>query len=127
MQNRTRIRRSAITTEIQKRLKTRRILLKQTHRSRAFSVIGHKYSSLINKTAKTDNGRILYWISDLLELHFGVVHRARKLQLDADAVSKLLNYNDMAGDFAATDRHKIPKIESCAPATASYQRDMQQN
>ena len=64
----------------------------------------HALIFLITKPAKTNNGRILHWISDLLEFHFDVVHRAGKLHLDADAVSRLLNYNDMGTEFAATDR-----------------------
>ena len=48
----------------------------------------HALVFLFNKPAKTNNRRILHWISDLLEFHFDVVHLTGKLHLDADAVSK---------------------------------------
>ena len=84
----------------------------------------HALVFLITKTAKTNNGRIIHWISDLLEFLFDVVHRAGKLHLDADAVLRLLNNNDMGTEFAV-DRHDIPNMDSCSPATAFDLKDMQ--
>jgi hypothetical protein len=50
---------------------------------------------LVNRPAKTANGRILHWISDLLEYHFDIIHRAGNLHIDADAISRLFRQQDM--------------------------------
>ena len=44
---------------------------------------------------KTANGRLLHWISDLLEYNFEVYHRAGTKHLDADALSRLLRQQDL--------------------------------
>lgn len=43
----------------------------------------------------TNNKCILHWISDLLEFHFEVLDRMKKLHMDADALLGLLNYHEM--------------------------------
>ena len=56
----------------------------------------HALIWLVTRPAKTANGRILHWISDLQEYHFDLIHRAGSQHLDADAISRLLHYSDIA-------------------------------
>jgi hypothetical protein len=45
---------------------------------------------LVERLAKTANGRILHWISDLMEYNFVIIHKAGSKHVDADAISRLL-------------------------------------
>jgi transposase InsO family protein len=55
----------------------------------------HALIWLVTRPAKTANGRILHWISDLQEYHFDIIHKAGSKHLDADAISRLLHYSDI--------------------------------
>ena len=55
----------------------------------------HALIWLVTRPAKTANGRILHWISDLQEYTFDIIHRAGAKHLDADAISRLLQYSDL--------------------------------
>ena len=55
----------------------------------------HALIWLVTRPAKTANGRILHWISDLQEYYFDIIHRAGTLHLDADAISRLLHFSDI--------------------------------
>ena len=59
----------------------------------------HALIWLVIRPAKTANGRILHWISDLQEYTFDIVHRAGAQHLDADAISRLLHYSDLPQRF----------------------------
>jgi len=55
----------------------------------------HALIWLVTRTAKTNCGRVLHWISDLQEYYFEIVHRSGTAHIDVDAVSVLLNYSDV--------------------------------
>jgi hypothetical protein len=55
----------------------------------------HALIWLVTRPAKTANGRILHWISDLQEYHFDLIHRSGQQHLDADAISRLLHFADI--------------------------------
>jgi len=59
----------------------------------------HALIWLVTRPAKTANGRILHWISDLQEYTFDIIHRLGTQHLDADAISRLLQYSDLPQQY----------------------------
>jgi transposase InsO family protein len=55
----------------------------------------HALLYLVTQPAKTSNVRLLNWISDLHAYRFRIYHRSGKKHMDADAVSRLLQYRDL--------------------------------
>ena len=55
----------------------------------------HALLYLVTQPAKTSNVRLLNWISDLHAYRFQIYHRSGKKHLDADAVSRLIHYQDL--------------------------------
>ena len=77
----------------------------------------HALVYLVSQPAKTSNVRILNWISELHAYRFNIHHRAGRRHLDADAVSRLLQYRDLEEhDAMHTVDWDVPDISG--PATA---------
>jgi RNase H-like domain found in reverse transcriptase/Reverse transcriptase (RNA-dependent DNA polymerase)/Integrase zinc binding domain/Integrase core domain len=55
----------------------------------------HALIYLVTQPAKTSNVRLLNWISDLHAYRFKIYHRSGKKHMDADGVSRLLQYKDL--------------------------------
>ena len=86
----------------------------------------HALIWLVTRPARTSNGRILHWIADLMEYHFDIVHRAGKLHVDADAVSRLLHYQEMAKEFSINERPIYEEEgQSCRPIEGDDLIDLQ--
>ena len=85
----------------------------------------HALVWLVTRPARTSNGRILHWIADLMEYHFDIVHRAGKLHVDADAVSRLLHYQELAKEFSVNERpvHE-EEGQACRPLEKGDIQDM---
>ena len=85
----------------------------------------HALVWLVTRPARTSNGRILHWIADLMEYRFDIVHRAGKQHVDADAVSRLLHYQELAKEFSVNER-PINETEgqACRPLEGDDVQDM---
>ena len=77
----------------------------------------HALIYLVSQPAKTSNVRILNWISELHAYRFNIHHRAGKKHLDADAVSRLLQYRDLE-DHDALNTVDLDVPDISGPATA---------
>jgi len=75
----------------------------------------HALIWLVTRPAKTANGRILHWISDLQEYHFDIIHKAGVKHIDADAISRLLHYSDLPQRYPDSN-DIVPPVDS--PVTA---------
>ena len=75
----------------------------------------HALIWLVTRPAKTANGRILHWISDLQEYHFDIIHKAGIKHIDADAISRLLHYSDLPQRYPDSN-DIVPPVDS--PVTA---------
>ena len=75
----------------------------------------HALIWLVTRPAKTANGRILHWISDLQEYHFDIIHKAGVKHIDADAISRLLHYSDLPQRYPDSN-DIVPPVD--APVTA---------
>ena len=64
----------------------------------------HALVWLVTRPARASNGPILHWIADLMEYHFDVVHRAGNLHVDAEAVFRLLHYQELSKEFSVNER-----------------------
>jgi hypothetical protein len=51
---------------------------------------------LVTRKTKTANGRIITWILQLQDMDFDILHRNGVTHLDADAISRLLHFDDIA-------------------------------
>ena len=71
----------------------------------------HALIWLVTRPAKTANGRILHWISDLQEYHFDIIHKAGAKHIDADAISRLLHYSDLPQRYPDSD-DIVPPIDA---------------
>ena len=71
----------------------------------------HALIWLVTRPAKTANGRILHWISDLQEYHFDIIHKAGIKHIDADAISRLLHYSDLPQRYPDSD-DIVPPIDA---------------
>jgi hypothetical protein len=75
----------------------------------------HALLYLVTQPAKTQNVRILNWISELHAYRFNIYHRSGKKHLDADAISRLMQYQDLDIHDAMDTTDGIPPVNG--PAT----------
>ena len=79
----------------------------------------HALIWLVTRPAKTANGRILHWISDLQRYHLDLIHRAGTKHLDADAISRLLHFSDIPQRYEDAS-------DQVAPVTGPVTQEMLQ-
>jgi hypothetical protein len=76
----------------------------------------HSLLYLVTQPAKTSNVRLLNWISDLHNYRFNIRYRKGTKHMDADAVSRLLHYQDL-DQHEALDTYDEDAENHRGPAT----------
>jgi RNase H-like domain found in reverse transcriptase len=76
----------------------------------------HALLHLVTQPAKTSNVRLLNWISDLYNYRFNIRYRKGTKHMDADAVSRMLRYQDI--DLHNAFAYDESEDEHRGPATA---------
>jgi RNase H-like domain found in reverse transcriptase len=94
----------------------------------------HALLHLVTQPAKTSNVRLLNWISDLHNYRFNIRYRKGTKHMDADAISRLLRYQDLDLHNAFTydeneDEHHGPAttedIANIHRHIATYQKQLE--
>ena len=77
-----------------------------------FEVVTDHYALvyLATKPIQDSNGRIMRYVSDLVDYKFSVIHRKGGQHLDADAISRLLRYGDHKLRLLTRDQLQDGKI-----------------
>lgn len=77
----------------------------------------HALLYLVTQPSKTSNVRLLNWISELHNYRFNIYYRPGKKHLDADAVSRLLRYEDLE-QHDAMDTEDESALTDSGPVTS---------
>jgi hypothetical protein len=88
-------------------------------------VVDHKALLwLVTRKTKTANGRIISWILQLQDYDFEILHRNGTDHLDADAISRLLHFEDIKGTYDIAQELDVDDLTG--PATENDLRHIVQ-
>jgi hypothetical protein len=79
---------------------------------------------LVTRKTKTANGRIISWILQLQDYDFEILHRNGIDHLDADAISRLLHFDDIEGTYGMAKDMNVDDLSG--PATGKDLRHLVQ-